>query len=187
MKREDLKKLLPEAEDGVIDQIMALHGRDIEGQKQDLQTAQKTAEDLQTQLTEANETIEGFKKLDPEAIQKQADDWKAKAEQAEQDAKERIAKMKFDHALEDALSGAKAKNPKAVQALLDMDALKLNEADGSIVGLNDQLSKIQEENDFLFDSEDDETPTIVKKSNGGGKNIDSLTSAVLKGAGIKQE
>ncbi len=54
--------------------------------------------------------------------------------------------MKFDYALTAALTGAKARNSKAVKALLDMDGLKLN--DGKIIGLDEQLSQIKEENAF---------------------------------------
>ena len=76
--------------------------------------------------------------------------------------------MKFDYALTAALTGAKARNSKAVKALLDMDGLKLN--DGKIIGLDEQLSQIKEENSFLFES-DEPAPTIVKGTNGGSGGI----------------
>jgi len=184
MKREELKAL--ELSDDVIDAIMKLHGKDVETQKADLAQAQLTIDDLTKQVKEAGETIEGFKKLDVEGIKAAADDWKTKAELAEKDAAEKIGKLKFDHALESALSGAKAKNAKAVQALLDMEALKLNEADGSIVGLNEQLEKIKSENDFLFES-DKPTPKIL--GSGGKTQVteDAVVSAAYEAAGVKPD
>jgi small-conductance mechanosensitive channel len=182
MKREDLKAL--ELEDDVVDQIMKLHGQDIEDHKSKLEAAEKQTDDLQGRLDEANKTIEGFKDLDVDSIKKAADDWKAKAEQAEKDAKTQIEQLKFDHALEGALLGAKAKNPKAVKALLDMEALKYNE--GKIIGLEDQLKAIQEKEDYLFES-DEPTPKIVDKTSGKGAKLDEFTASLMKGAELLDE
>ena len=141
MKREDLKKLEGLTDD-VIDKIMALHGQDIERYKSAADQAKAEIDGLKAQLAEANQTIEGFKKLDVEGIKAAADEWKAKAEKAQKDAEAQIQALKFDHALDAALRGARARNPKAVKALLDIGALKLNDADGSIIGLKEQLEKI---------------------------------------------
>lgn len=191
MKREDLKAL--GLEDEVVDSVMALHGKDIEATKASLTQSEKSVEDLKGQLTEANKTIEGFKKMDIEAIKQSADDWKTKAEQFQAEAEKNIQALKFDHALENALSGAKAKDADLVKAKLNLENLKLNEADGSIVGLEDQLKGIKESHDYLFDSEDDGSsddggsPTVVKGAASKKVNMSALTSAVMKGAGIKPE
>jgi len=168
MKREDLLKLglteealeKAELDKSVIDKIMDLHGKDVEKNKNGLTDAQTTIESLQKQVEEANAQIEKFKSLKPEELQKAADDWKVKYEQAEQDYKNQVSSMKFQHALSDALTGAKVKNPKAVAGLLDMEGLKLDEKDGSILGLDKQLAALQESDSYLFAS-DEETPKIV--------------------------
>ena len=184
MNREDILKL-GVAED-LVDKIMALHGADIESHKTKLSTAQAEIDGLKKQVGEANTAIEGFKKLDPDALQKAADEWKAKAEQAEKDAQAQVAQLKFDHALDGALTGAKAKNAKAVKALLDASLLKLNEADGSIIGLDEQLKKVKEGNDFLFES-DQPTPKIVL--GGTSKTVigDPVIIAARKAAGLPIE
>lgn len=182
MKREDVLKL-GVAED-LVDKIMALHGSDIESHKAKLTTAQAEADGLKKQIADANAAIEGFKKLDPEALQKAADEWKAKAEAAQADAEKQLAQLKFDHALDGALAGAKAKNAKAVKALLDPSLLKLNDADGSIVGLDEQLKKVKEGNDFLFDS-DQPTPKIVTGGSPTTVLGDPMLLAVRKAAGLK--
>ena len=51
---------------------------------------------LKAQLDEANKTIQGFKDMDIESIQKSADDWKQKAEALEQAQKERDYSDKLD-------------------------------------------------------------------------------------------
>ena len=193
MKREDLKNLgltdevIEKAglEADLLDKIMALHGKDIEKHKEDLATATTAAEGLQKQLDEANKQIESFKELKPEELQKAVEDWKTKAETAEAEAKKQIDALKFDHALDGALLGAKAKNPKAVKALLKIDDLKLTD-DGKLLGLDEQVEALKTENDYLFESDEPE-PKIVA----GGKNKtvigDASVIAARQAAGLPVE
>ena len=51
---------------------------------------------LKTQLDDANKTIQSFKDMDIESIQKSADEWKQKAEALEQAQKERDYSDKLD-------------------------------------------------------------------------------------------
>lgn len=71
----------------------------------------------------------------------------AKAHEAE------IKSLKIDTAVELALSAAKAKNVKAVKALLDLDKAELD-ADGTVKGLADQIKKLAEAPDsgFMFET-----------------------------------
>lgn len=165
MKREELEKLGLSKEQ--IDQIMAINGQDIEKQKQATTAAETERDGLKTQLTEANATIDGFKNQNIDQIKASVDEWKTKAEKAQVDGAAQIAQLKFDHALDGALTGAKAKNAVAVKALLKVSELKLSEDGQSIIGLDDQLKKVKEANDYLFESEG-ENPQIVTggKTNG---------------------
>lgn len=185
MKREDLVKLGIEDEE-LQKQIMILHGKDIESHKTSLSEAQAQVEALQGQLTEANTTIESFKELDVDGIKARADEWKTQAEQAKNQAEEQINQLKFDHALEGALAAAKAKNPKAVQALLNLEDLKLSQEDGSIVGLEKQLEAIKSENDYLFET-DEKVPEIVTGAQGKKVQFDSFEAALRKGAGLPEK
>lgn len=169
MKTEFLKGL--NLSQDVIDKIMAENGKDIAAEQrktskaeQDRDSYKEQADDLQTQLDNAGEQIEKFKKMDVESIQKAADDWKQKAEDAKAEADKKIQAMQFDYALSEALTGAKAKNTKAVKALLNIDGLKFNE--GEIIGLDKQLDTLKSENDYLFES-DKPAPRIVKGTGGG--------------------
>ena len=173
MKTDFLKGLGLSQE--VIDKIMAENGKDIAAEQKKTEKAVQErdsyklqAESLETQVSEANEEIQKFKDLDIDSIQKAADDWKQKAEKAKSDADAQIEGLKFDYALSEALTGAKAKNAKAVKALLDMDGLKFN--DGKIVGLDEQLTKNKTDNDYLFES-DEPAPVITKGTHGGSGGI----------------
>jgi len=149
MKREDLTKL--NLTDEQVDAVMKLHGSDIEKHKGDIAAAKAELEAANKQLAEASAAIDGFKKLDIDGVRKSADEWKARAEQAQTEAAKQIADLKFDHALDQALTGAKAKNLVAVRALLKRDGLKLQD-DGSILGLKEQLETLQKDSAYLFDS-----------------------------------
>ena len=169
MKTDFLKGLGLSRE--VIDKIMAENGKDIAAEQkktskaeQDRDSYKEQADNLQTRLDDAGKQIEKFKKMDIESIQRTADDWKQKAEDATAEADKNIQAMQFDYALSDALAGAKAKNTKAVKALLDMDGLKYN--DEKIVGLDEQIEKLKADNDYLFES-DKPAPKIVKGTGGG--------------------
>ena len=180
MKREELEKLGLEKD--AVDQIMALYGRDIEAHKTKISAAESERDGLKTQLEEASKAIEGFKGMDIEGIKKSADEWKAKAEQAQKDAEAQVYKVRYEAALSDALKDAKAKNVKAVRALLNEADLKLT--DDGLIGLKEQLEKVKPENDYLFES-DVPTPKIV--AGGGNKpieNQDAVIVAARKAAGL---
>ncbi|MFR6413284.1 MAG: phage scaffolding protein [Anaerobutyricum soehngenii] len=173
MKTEFLKSLNLSQE--VIDKIMAENGKDIAVEQkkaekviQERDSYKLKAESLETQVNDANTEIQKFKDMDIDGIKKAADDWKETAEKAKADADKQISQMKFDYALSAALTGAKAKNAKAVKALLDMDGLKFN--DGKIVGLDEQLAQIKTDNDYLFES-DEPAPEFVKGTNGGSGSV----------------
>lgn len=128
MKREFLKGF--ELSDEIIDKIMAENGKDIQAVKakaSDYQELKAKLEDAMNQISEI------------ETIKKEARDYK-----------QMVESLKFDHALERALAKAGAKNSKAVKALLDLNALKLEE--GEIPGLGEQIEKVKAENHYLFDS-----------------------------------
>lgn len=180
MKREELKEL--GLEDDMIDKVMKLHGQSTEALKTKAEAAETKATSLEKQLAEANSAIEGFKKLDVDGIKAAADDYKAKYEKAKADAEAQVAQLKFDHALDAALAAAKAKSPKAVRALLDLDDLKLAE-DGTIKHLDKQLEKLKAEQDFLFES-DTPAPRIVAGTTGTQLNTDTFEAALRKGAGL---
>lgn len=178
MKKQDLIDL-GIAED-VAEKVFALHDKGLEPFKTKLSTAETEVKGLKDQLKEASTQIESFKGLDIEGVKKSADEWKAKAETAQAEAAKQLAALKFDHALEGALSAAKVKNPRAVKALIDSNGLKFNETDGSIIGLDDQLKKVKESDAYLF-SDETPTPRIVAGGNNqpvvGNPSLDAARMA----------
>lgn len=119
-------------------------------------------EDLETQLTSANDTIKNLKAL--EIDNTKLKDEIAKFETDKANYEKALTEKDFNYALEDALKGSKSKNNKLVKALLDMEKIKYE--DGKIVGLDEQLKTIKEENSFLFEKE---VPGAPDFTTGGGK------------------
>lgn len=135
-----------------IKEVFKLNGIAVNNAKADYETIKAEKETLEGQLKTANKEIESYKEMDIEGIKKAAEDYKIKFETAQTEAQKELEKIKFNHALENALKGAKAKNVKAVKALLDLEGLKLNE--DKIIGLDEQLESIKTENDYLFETEE---------------------------------
>jgi hypothetical protein len=182
MNKEDLKKL-GVVDDEIIQKIIVEHGKDIEKHKASIITAQTEVGGLREQLNAANVQIEKIKSMDIEGMKVAANDWKQKAEAAQTKADEQIAAMKFDYALESHLTKSGAKNNKAVRALLQQDGMKLTD-DGSIVGLKEQLEKIQTENDYLFVSKTPVPVIITGTQSQPPTSSDPIIIAARKAAGL---
>lgn len=85
MKTEDLKNL--GLTDEQISGVQRLNGLDVNAAKATQQTALDTMtaerDNLQTRLTEAEQTIAGFDGVDPAALKQEVADYRSRAEQAE--------------------------------------------------------------------------------------------------------
>ncbi len=131
---------------------------------------------LQEQAKEHAKQLEDLEKLagDSDAMKKQIAELQAANKQAKEEYEERISTIRVNHEIDKALSNAKAKNAKAVKALLDLDAMEWDEDKGKLTGLSKQLQKLQESEDskFLFDITDPEggKPDSGIHGDDGGNN-----------------
>ena len=82
MKREEVKGILPDITDEQLQQLMDLHGADIERQKQTIAALTAERDAARGQLEDANGKLEGY---DP--------DWKTKAEEAERSAAQQVEQL----------------------------------------------------------------------------------------------
>ncbi len=179
MKREELEKRgLSKAQ---VDYIMAENGKDVEAHKAKTTAAEGELAGLKEQLSQAARQIETLQGQDAEGARQSAAQWQQKFEQAQAES----TQLRFDHALENALAGAGARNHKSVRALLDTQALTLAE-DGSLPGLAEQLQKIRQDNDFLFEgSAPAARPAIVASARAGTSGLDAFEAGLLKGARLE--
>lgn len=169
MNREFLKGL--GLTDDQIDKAMAEHGKTVNKAKDDLAAVTTERDDLKGQLGDRDKQLSdlGKKVKDNEDLTAEID--RLKGENATQ---------AFNFSLEKALTNAKVRNPKAVKALLDTEAIKL---DGDkLLNLDSQLEALKASDAYLFEAEEaappPNTPNFVAPGNPNGGNT-SLTKGQI--------
>ena len=113
----------------------------------------RTARDnYKSQLDDATQKLEGFKGVNVEELQGKisalTDDLASQKAAFDKQLDDRD----FDDLLNAAINGSKAKNVKAVRALLDLEAIKASK--NRSAAIEAALKKVKEENDYLFTSEE---------------------------------
>ena len=99
--------------------------------------------DRDTQLKELQTKAAGNADLQAEITRLQQEN-----EQVKADFESQLTQKDYDFALTEALRNAKAKNPTAVKALLNVETIKL--VNGQLVGLDEQLTALKASDDYLF-------------------------------------
>ena len=151
MKRDFLKNLGIEDKD-IIDKILDENSSDIGRAKGELETYKSKVTELEGQISTLkndNETLKGKGS--------QVDELNQKITQLETDKTNltnelntKVAQIQKNHAIENGVRDAKAKNVKAVMALLDME--KITYENNELVGMSEQLEALKtgENTSFLF-------------------------------------
>ena len=129
---------------------------------------------LKDQIKERDKQIETLKASagDNQALKDQIAELQKQNSDATKEYEGKITQLRLDNAVDVALSGAKAKNTKAVRALLDLTKAKVGE-DGKVEGLDAQIKAIQKSDAYLFESTE-ATPTtpglkgVTPKDSGNG-------------------
>lgn len=142
-----------------VDSIIKINGDDIENAKAasatEIKNLQTEVSGYKTQIADRDKQLETLKATagDNEALTKQIADLQAENTKAKETHESELTQLKVDFAVEKALTGAKAKNIKAVKALLDLTDAKLDK-DGNVKGLQEQIEKLTTADDtkFLFDA-----------------------------------
>lgn len=146
---------------------------------------------LKSQLEERDNQLEELsgKVKGNEELENQIELLKEQNKQATEALQKELDQKTFDFNLEKSLLSKKARNPKAVRALLDTEAIKLNE-EGKLVGLEEQLSNLQESDPYLFDIEPESdpkpagrySPGSLQKNNRNSKDVDPRKLGAAKAA-----
>lgn len=144
--KSDFLRELGVTEQSVIDAIMAENGRDITKAQKDYEAIAAKVEGLEAQLTERDGQLSELKKSvkDNEKLSNKITELEQANETAKTEYENKIAGLIKEHELESKLRDAKAKNIKAVKALLNAD----EDFDKQINAL-----KAGEDTSFLFEQE----------------------------------
>lgn len=149
MKTEDLQALgLTEDQ---IKKVFELSGKDVNAEKKKTQAAEADRDQWKTRAETAEETLKGFDGVDVEGLNKQIEDWKNKAAEAEKDFQKQIEERDFADALKEEMEAFKFTSEaakKAIMAEVKEAGLKLK--DGKILGLSDLIGQIKEKDASAF-------------------------------------
>jgi len=151
MNREELKEL--GLTDEQIDSVMKSHGKTVNSIKEKADKVdglEAQVEDYKNQLKDRDEQLEELstKAKDNEELTAEIEKLKESNKNTAAEYQAKLDQQAFEFKLEKALADAKAKNPKAVKALLNVEEIKL---DGDkLLGLEDQLKALQESDAYLF-------------------------------------
>lgn len=161
MKREWLNDLLKDIKEedrkSIIDKIMDENGADINSAKgdtkkleDDIKTLKSEKKTIQGQLDTANQTIEDLKKSNPdvEGLQKKIKEHEDTIKKLNDDHKAEVTKMARDAINTELLGKYKAKNNKAVMALIDELEAKTNDDYKTL--LDSKLKSLSEAEDTKF-------------------------------------
>lgn len=172
MRRDFLKGLGIEDKE-LVDKILDENSADIGKAKGELETYKTRVTDLEGQIKTKDVEIETLKKSvgDTTALNEKITQLEADKTQLTNDLNTKVSQIQKTHAIESGVRDAKAKNVKAVMALLDMD--KIGFEDGVATGLTEQLTalKADEGSSFLFgDTVSAPAGTHPKNPPNGGGN-----------------
>ena len=164
MTKEELKAL--GLNDEQIEKVVEDYGKNYvpKNQFNKKNDALKQAEES---LEAMQSDIETLKKAnaDNAELSKQIDELNAAQLKREAEYTAQIQKMELDGIVERTLLSSKVKNAKAVRALLDLEDAKVK--DGTIKGLDDQLTKLKESDPYLFESESKPSGVTPGEPHGG--------------------
>lgn len=150
-----LKEILKKAgiEEGKLDGVIADIGKELPKYfipKDKYNEVAEAKKKLETDLQARDAQLEQLKQAagNSEELKARIEQLQAENQKAAEEWQAKMSQMKLDFAIERALTAAKAKNIKAVKALLDMDKVKL---DGDqLLGIDEQLKALQQSDPYLF-------------------------------------
>lgn len=156
MTRKELEDLGLSKEQ--VDAVIKINGADIENAKNvsaaEIKSFETEVSGLKTQISDRDKQLETLKATagDNEALKTQIADLQAENIKNKEVHESEMTQLKIDFAVEKALTGANAKNIKAVKALLDLTDAKLDK-EGNVKGLQEQIDKLvgDESTKFLFE------------------------------------
>lgn len=135
--------------------VMAENGKDLKKLQKENGDLTAERDNWKEKAETAEETLKKFDGVDLETMQTELADWKKKAEDAEEDYKQKIYERDFSDALKASLDEVKFSSDAAKKAISDeIKNAGLKLSDGKILGLNDLLSQIKERDASAFVDEE---------------------------------
>lgn len=182
MKKEDLTAL------GLTDEQIAgvqkLNGLDITAEQKKTTAAELDRDNYKGQLEAAHTTLKGFEGIDVKDLQGKIDALTNDLKTRENEYQAKLSDMEFNQTIEAAITGAGAKNAKAVKALLDIKNLKASK--DQTADIKAAIEACQKENDYLFGTNEPINNPVLPTGGSAPLNGDAQMSAMMAAMGIPQ-
>ena len=143
---------------------------DYEKQTRKVETLTQERDNYKEQYDTAKATLDGFEGKDFDAITKERDEWKTKAENSEKEYAAKIEERDFNDVLTKALAGEKFTSDFAKTGIINMIKEKGLKREGEkILGLEDYMKELRDSQKDAFATTDAPTPPVftVPTSKGG--------------------
>lgn len=142
MKTEDLQALGLNEEQ--IKKVFELSGKDVNAEKKKTEKAEADRDQWKVRAETAEETLKGFDGVDVDGLNKQIEEWKTKAADAEKEFQRQIEERDFNDALREEMDQYKFTSEAAKKAIMsEIKEAGLKLKDGKILGLGDLIDQIR--------------------------------------------
>lgn len=185
MNREELSKIKVEGlENGlpkeVIDKLMEMNGNSINELKKEIEKLKTEKEGIETQLTEANSKIEGFKEIDIDKIRAEVDEWKEKYETDTKNLKDSLTQKDYDYKVQELTNSLKFSSNGAKKSFInDLKEKDLKLEDGKLLGFDDFVKSYQENDPMAFMKEEENNTSAFISTGGEHKEDTSDEDAFI--------
>ena len=170
MTREDIKKTFPEATDEQIKSLLDIHSADVtkknkalEKQVTDLTTDR---DNLQDQLTKANEALTGFEGIDPAKLKEEVEKYKKAAKDAENDFKTKMTQRDQKDWLKGKMDEYDVTSPYARAQLISeimSEESGLKWKDNAFFGFDDFMKAAKEKDSSLYKTAEEKDAEAKKQ------------------------
>ena len=148
----------------------------------EVQKISEKMEALTKKATDAEETLKKFEGIDPSKVSEELNGWKKKAEEAEAEYNRKIAERDFNDCLQKEIDSYKFSSAAARSSILErVKGAGLKLSNGKILGLNDLIEQIKEEDASAFVSAAEEHKArFTARKDGTGANLTKADILAIK-------
>ena len=142
---------IPEDKQADVKKALSEHYKNAKEVAKTLTKVEGERDDWKERAETAEETLKGFDGIDPANIQTELAGWKKKAEDAEKEFNAKIYDRDFSDALKTALDDVKFSSDAAKRSVMaDIKEAGLKLKDGKILGLNDLIEQMKQSDASAF-------------------------------------
>ncbi len=158
---------------------------DYDNQTKKLDAANETIKANDTAMKDLQTQLDGFKDVDVTGLNKRISDLEEEKKNIQKDYDSKIADRDFSDLVKESIAAAKGKNPKAIMALLDVNALKASRNQKEDIAVALKTLTEAEDSKMLF-GEPEPNPVgtgnlIGQVRTGGGSNADDAAMRAAMG------